>query len=86
MENRDKVNALKDVIRHPYAFPGGYERVLVTTDGGVVCHRCAKEEYYTMLHSTRAGYRDGWDVEGDTVVYTNEDKFYVCDHCGREIG
>ncbi len=86
MKYRDEVNALKDVIRHPYAWPGGYERVLVTTDGGLICNKCAREEYYSMLHSTRGGYNDGWAVEGSAVVYSDEEEFCNCDHCGKEVG
>ena len=85
MDNRDAVNILKDVIRQPYAFPGGYEKVIVTTDGGIICHKCAKEEYYNMLHSTRGGYCDGWAVDSVSVVDSDEVDSEYCCHCGREI-
>ena len=85
MNKRNEVNILKDVIRNPYAWPGGYERAIVTTDGGLVCHKCAKEEYYTMLHSTRGEYNDGWDVAGSVLVEELTDS-PSCDHCGEALG
>ena len=80
---RDRVNGLKDVIRNPYSFLGGYEKALVTHGGGVVCHICAKEEYANILHSTRGEYNDGWDVR-DVAVFIM-DVAVVCDHCGTTL-
>ena len=86
MDNRNEVNILKDIIRRPYAFPGGYEKALITTDGGVLCHKCAKEEYSNILHSTRGDYHDGWQVDGAIVIdYTSEDGELVCDHCSSVL-
>ena len=81
---RKEINILKDVIRAPYAWPGGYEKVLVTTDGGAICHKCAKSEYYNILHSTRGEYNDGWQVAGVFLAEECEDTLF-CDHCGQVI-
>ena len=80
---RARINILKDAIRQPYAWPGGYEKILVMNDGGLVCHKCAKEEYSNILHSTKFGYADGWDVSGITLDIELEDDY--CDHCGRKL-
>jgi hypothetical protein len=79
------VNALKDVIRQPYAWPGGYEKVLVTDDGGLLCHKCAKAEYSNILHSTRGDYRDGWQITG-AFCMADFDGSTECSHCNGIIG
>lgn len=72
---------LKDVIRHPFAWPGGYEKVLVMDDGGIVCWKCAAREYHNILHSTRGNYKDGWQVIGVDLLEHCEGEVY-CEHCG----
>ena len=32
------------LVREPYAWPGGYPMYAVTDDGGVICRFCAEEE------------------------------------------
>ena len=32
------------IIREPYAWPGGYERIAITDDGAIICHDCVKSE------------------------------------------
>ena len=80
--NKEKVELFKDIIRKPYAWPGGYERVAITTDGGVLCHKCLKDEYYNILHSTKYEYNDGWQVDGQMLVEEFDDSLF-CDHCGN---
>ena len=83
---RTEINMLKDIIRQPYAFPGGYEKVLVMNDGGVICHKCAREEYYNILHSTRGQYNDGWQVAGVFLMEeVAEETEVVCDNCGTQL-
>lgn len=80
------VTALKSVIREPYAWPGGYERAVFTTDGGVICHTCCKENYRLMLHSTRGDYRDGWQVAGTFASGVDCDAGdNHCDHCNKDF-
>jgi len=80
--NAKNIELLKDIIRHPYAWPGGYERAAIMSDGGRVCWRCLREEYYNVLHSTKYQYADDWDVVGEIVIYEPES---YCAHCGREL-
>ena len=87
---RGRVNLLKDIIRNPFAWPGGYEKALLMNDGGVVCHVCAKNEYWNILHSTRGEYNDGWDVRAVFLIELQSqsgDQGYdaQCDHCSREL-
>jgi len=75
---------LKSIIREPYCWPGGYERAAVTTDGGVLCHKCCKEEYRNILHSTRGEYNDGWQVAGQLIIDECDGDVY-CDHCNKNL-
>ena len=48
-----------DIIREPYAWPGMYEKIAITDDGGVLCHACVKSELRQIARS----YKDnGWHV------------------------
>jgi hypothetical protein len=62
MKTRESVNAVKDIIRAPYAWPGGYAKVLVMTDGESMCAACVKENYRSILRSTRDNDRSGWQA------------------------
>jgi hypothetical protein len=81
-----KQNPLKDVkqaIRQPYAWPGGYPLHIVMSDGGCLCCDCAKREFLLIARSTIQGQRDGWNAAGIMVNW--EDIDLLCDHCGRTI-
>ena len=48
-----------DIIREPYAFPGSYEKIAITDDGGLLCHSCVKDNLREIARS----YKDnGWHV------------------------
>ena len=77
--NRGKV---KDLIREPYAWPGGYERIAITDDGGILCHKCTRDNYHLILGSYP---RDGWHVSDiDLIEYYDEEPVY-CDNCGKYL-
>ena len=66
-----------------YAWPGGYPKFWVTTDGGALCHKCVRSEIWQVARSTRDGERDGWAVEGSDCNW--EDPCLYCDHCSERI-
>ena len=69
-----------DIIREPYAWPGGYEKTAITDDGGVLCHTCVKSELRRIAISYKG---DGWHVVAcDLAEFYDEEPLY-CDHCGR---
>ena len=78
------LHLLRNMAVEQYAFPGCYEMVLITTDGGVICGDCARTEYEALYRSTKNGDRDGWTVAGIDAT-CNWDEGIYCDHCGREI-
>ena len=81
---RTRIQALKSVVREPYAWPGGYERFLIMDDGAAICHKCAKNEFKLMLHSTMFNYKDGWDVAGHDAE-CNSDGPIDCANCYASI-
>ena len=79
MKNKMVINQVKDLIRAPYAFPGGYPKFLVMNNSECLCHNCAKENYKLIVHST--GF-DGWQAYGVEIDWESE---INCDHCGDII-
>ena len=77
------INALKNFIRLPYAWPGGYQLVAIMRDGGILCVDCCEAEYKNILDSTKHGLEDGWDFYGVDVVW--EGPNYNCAHCEKEM-
>ncbi len=63
-----------DIIREPYAWPEGYERIAITDDGGVLCHKCIKSELRQIARSHKG---DGWHVvRVDIVDNYDEEPLY----------
>lgn len=75
---------VKDIIRQPYTFPGGYEKVAFTKDGGLLCHACLKECYYTVAHSTLHSIDDGFLVIGVMLNDMFENNEY-CNSCNKNL-
>ena len=69
-----------DIIREPYAWPRRYERIAITDDGGVLCHKCVKSELRQIARSYKA---DGWHVVDMDIVESFNGAPLRCDHCGR---
>ena len=84
MSRRDHVATLKSLIREPYAWPGGYTRYAVTSDGAALCAACCRAEYRIILASTRTDARDGWTVAG-AGSECDTDGPLECDHCNGTI-
>ncbi len=77
------MHQVKNLIRQPYAFTGGYQKVLVTSDGGCLCHKCAKSEFVNICDSTIKDIRDGWQAAGVDVNWENS--YLYCDNCNDII-
>jgi len=75
---------VEHMIEHPYAFPGGYERIAITSDGGVLCHTCVGDNQDLIYESILTQCNDGWCVEA-LDLDCNTDEEIMCDHCGRIV-
>ena len=75
---------LRAAIRRPYAWPGGYEVLFVTSDGALLCSACVRKEYRSVSDSIRNARNDGWRVEAITL--DNElEGHETCAHCDRVL-
>ena len=68
------------VAESPYAFPGGYPKFAITSDGACLCPECCKTERESIATTTGS---DGWNVVGIDLNY--EDDHLFCDHCSVKI-
>ena len=85
---------LASILKEPYCWPGGYERLIVTECGALLCSKCCKKEAGRIMSDIRDGYNTGWypaattyeAVSAECSRETSEDLISFCDHCGREFG
>ena len=68
-----------------FAWPGGYQMALITSDGGLLCFNCAKAEFANCADSLRNQTNDGWQIRATTVLYETLDGPEVCDHCNKVL-
>lgn len=76
--------AARYVRRDRYVWPGGYETVLLTSDGGVLCADCVADNFSQISRSHRNDCRDGWKPAGFINTECLEETT-ICDHCGKTI-
>ncbi len=77
------IQCIKEYIRDPYAWPGGYPKILVMSDSEVLCADCAKENFRLIVQATKDQLGDGWQAEGVGIHWEGES--HACAHCGFEI-
>jgi len=73
---------LLDAIRNPYAWPGGYAKVLLMRDGESLCMKCAESERKRILEEFAYPCDQAWLP---AAVYVNWEGIEVCAHCGNPI-
>lgn len=81
---RRPIDEARHVARHEYAWPGGYQMAVVTTDGGLLCPDCVKAEWFNIADSARRNLADGWQPAATTLIYEGEETEY-CSHCDRQM-
>ncbi len=67
----------------PYAWPGGYPRFLVLTDGETLCFGCAKTEGARVRLAAMAPGYEGWKPLAFDVNWESPDLH--CSHCDARI-
>lgn len=73
--------AIRDsIITNPYAWPGGYSRAAVASDGGLICAKCCESERKSIGFAYPG---DGWDLVSETELWGEEEEY--CSHCGELI-
>lgn len=80
MTTQSKSLRLADALTaQPYAWPGGYPRYAITSDGGALCRSCCSEERKQIGTTTGS---DGWNV---VALDVNWEDPLLCDHCSSSI-
>jgi hypothetical protein len=74
---------LFQLIREPYAWPGGYPKVLIMADGECLCTQCADAEKASILRAMAYNTNDGWLPAGVDINW--EDQEMYCAHCNEPI-
>lgn len=75
---------LKQALRDgPYAWPGGYPKYFVASDGEALSFAAVRAEFKQVLNSTRYKLNDGWRVVGVDINW--EDPELYCAHTGERI-
>jgi len=80
------MRAVKEAIRKPYVFPGGYEKALYLEGGERLCLPCARENWKALVESaldSTVGWSTGWAPMGVDVYWEGPSEF--CGHCNREM-
>lgn len=84
MARNETLVQVREFIRQPFAWPGGYPKVLHMTDGGCLCAACAKANYRQI---SRAAWQDdkwgGWAALGVDLHLEGEP--LVCSNCNVQI-
>lgn len=83
---KSEINRLKQVkeyIRNPYAWPGGYPKVLITVNGGCLCYNCARDEWTLICAESFDNTSCGFRIAGVDVNWENSNLY--CGHCDARI-
>jgi hypothetical protein len=73
---------VKQAIRQPYAWPGGYPVYTVMSDGELICPQCARANYRLIAEATRDNDRSDWEAVDVIVLWEGPAQ---CAHCCKEL-
>ena len=75
---------VREAIRNPYAWPGGYPVYVVLCDGARLCPQCARNNYRLISYETRHADSDGyWRALGAEAFMEGEDDY--CADCNAPL-
>jgi hypothetical protein len=84
MTNKQILLRVKEAIRRPYAWPGGYPLYVLLSDGELLCTNCAKENYRDIAYATKYNHPfSSWRAAGVMVLWEGE--AIICSHCAKEL-
>ena len=81
LDTTHPMGAARLVRRDVYAWPGGYEMALMTTDGELLCHTCVEDNFASISWEHRHKTDAGWRPHGYVVIEEPGDDY--CAHCGE---
>tara|TARA_R110000824_G_scaffold126664_1_gene286282 strand:+ start:176 stop:445 length:270 start_codon:yes stop_codon:yes gene_type:complete len=65
-----------------FAWPGGYPFYIILTDGDLLCWKCFKREYKSLVDDIDSGVNTGWMPEGADVLWEGVEH---CGHCAAPL-
>jgi hypothetical protein len=83
MSPSETLRQVKNAIRQPYAWPGGYPLYIVMSDGEALSCDAARDNWRSIVASTLGRWRDGWQAYGVDINY--EDTSLFCAHTNARI-
>jgi len=78
-----QMHPLKDALRSPFAWPGGYEKAIYLADGERICQACAIKNFRQIIKATRDNPADDWAFL--TVDIYWEGPPQTCIECSRRL-
>jgi len=77
-----ELQKVKDAIRNPFAWPGGYPIYIVMADGELMCPDCARANYRLIVADTARHCRGSWQATGSMILWEGTE---TCCHCGKVL-
>lgn len=84
-QRNERVQRFIAGLRTPYTSVGGYPLTCFMTDGGTLCHACAKAHAGQIGRATRDNERDGWAFMGWDVIWEYEGSCPQCEQCCEDL-
>jgi len=81
MKNK-AIEQVKNAIREPYVWPGGYATYTMLADGALLCPQCARENFRLIVSATKGGLCNGWAATGAVILWEGAEG---CAHCGESL-
>ncbi len=79
----EKVEILKEALRSPFAWPGGYEKGIYLSDGERICSVCARKNFRQIVSSTKSEWPDDWTFSHIDVYWEGEKEH--CCNCDEAL-
>ena len=73
------MNYRTNIVKNPFAWPGGYPKFAILEDGEALCYKCCESEAETI---DKASPGDGWNIIALNINWESE---IFCCHCGNQI-
>lgn len=77
-----KLNEVKEAIRNPFTWPGGYPIYTLMSDGELLCSDCARENYREIVGDTKNDLSGCWAVSGSMILWEGLE---YCSHCYKKL-
>ena len=77
------IDQFKADLQQPYAWPGGYPRFFITSDGAALSFKAAVDNQQQIMDAIVDNDKSGWRVIGCEINW--EDANLYCDHTSNRI-